>query len=122
MLPRSLHCAARRAQLRRERKSRAAPVGMTNQEKATARNHPGGWRGYQPPLSCADWVVRASKLSPLPNHNETEVAPVGGRAGGPGWDQYCRGPSAPWPTFAGRELKKKSAIPVGMTEKTGGMA
>jgi hypothetical protein len=29
----------------------------------------------------------------------------------------CRGPSAPWPTFAQRERKKMSAIPVGMTEK-----
>jgi len=31
MVPRSLHCAARRAKERRGRKSRAAPVGMTNQ-------------------------------------------------------------------------------------------
>src|SRR5882762_4011562 len=28
----------------------------------------------------------------------------------------CHGPSSPWPTFARRERKKKSAIPVGMTE------
>jgi hypothetical protein len=27
----------------------------------------------------------------------------------------CRGPSAPWPTFAQRERKKNSATPVGMT-------
>jgi hypothetical protein len=28
-----------------------------------------------------------------------------------------RGPSASWPPFAQRERKKKSAIPVGMTDK-----
>ena len=30
--------------------------------------------------------------------------------------QGCHGPSASWPTFARRERKRKSAIPVGMTE------
>src|SRR5208337_50120 len=33
-LPGSLHCAARRATIRRGREGRAAPVGMTEQEKA----------------------------------------------------------------------------------------
>jgi len=32
-LPRSLHCAARRAINRREEKNRAAPVGMTEKGK-----------------------------------------------------------------------------------------
>ena len=32
----------------------------------------------------------------------------------------CYGPSALWPTFAERERKRKSAIPVGMTERKEG--
>jgi hypothetical protein len=40
---------------------------------------------------------------------------VGGRDRGLGEDGCCHGPSTPWPTFARRERKRKSAIPVGMT-------
>ena len=47
---------------------------------------------------------------------------VGGRDRGLGRDGYCHGPSAPWPTFARRERKRKSAITVGMTDKTGRVA
>ena len=74
-------------------------------------------------LGCSN-----ERFFPLPNHNDTEGGPVGGRAGGPGADGACRGPSAPWPTFARRELQRKSAIRVpsaslragGMTEKQEG--
>jgi hypothetical protein len=37
--------------------------------------------------------------------------------GAVGW-RCCRGPSAAWPTFARRERKKKSAIPVKSTRDT----
>jgi hypothetical protein len=30
---------------------------------------------------------------------------------------WCQDPSAPWPTFARRERQKKSATPVGMTDR-----
>jgi hypothetical protein len=42
---------------------------------------------------------------------------AGGRDRGLDEDGCCRGPSAPWPTFARRERKRKSAIPVGMTNQ-----
>ena len=71
---RSLRYAVRRAKLRREREDRAAPVGMTKQEKANPREKPQGV-GTRP-------AARTGKRSP------STVAHMVRWGNGRGWSSF----------------------------------